>query len=57
MPLSLHLGANRVGARGIEKMAAIRPTYFAVCEHWDALCADIIHAYQDNAIAEVLANA
>ena len=35
MPLSMHLGANRVGAAGISTdMAAIRPSYFAVCEHW-----------------------
>lgn len=34
VPLSLHLGANRVGAGGVEKMAKIRPTYFVVCEHW-----------------------
>lgn len=35
MPLSLHLGANRVGAGGVDpNMARIRPTYFTVCEHW-----------------------
>jgi predicted TIM-barrel fold metal-dependent hydrolase len=35
MPLSMHLGANRVGATGVDKnMAAIRPTYFTVCELW-----------------------
>ena len=35
MPLSLHLGANRVGATGVDKnMAAIRPTYFTVCDLW-----------------------
>ena len=33
MPLSLHLGANRVGAGGFESdMAHIRESYFAVCE-------------------------
>lgn len=35
LPLSLHLGANRVGAGGVDaNLARIRPTYFAVCEHW-----------------------
>ena len=35
MPLSLHLGANRVGATGVDKnMAKIRPTYFVTCELW-----------------------
>jgi predicted TIM-barrel fold metal-dependent hydrolase len=34
MPLSLHLGANRMGAGGFETdMGRIRPSYFAVCEH------------------------
>jgi predicted TIM-barrel fold metal-dependent hydrolase len=34
-PLSLHLGANRVGATGVDKnLAKIRPTYFAVCDLW-----------------------
>src|SRR5690606_11694429 len=33
MPLSLHLGANRVGAGGYEtNMARIRESFFAVCE-------------------------
>jgi predicted TIM-barrel fold metal-dependent hydrolase len=35
VPLSLHLGANRVGTSGVDpNLARIRPTYFAVCEHW-----------------------
>ena len=35
MPLSLHLGANRRGATGVDRdLARIRPSYFAVCEHW-----------------------
>jgi predicted TIM-barrel fold metal-dependent hydrolase len=35
MPLSLHLGANRVGATGVDRdLSRIRPSYFAVCEHW-----------------------
>jgi predicted TIM-barrel fold metal-dependent hydrolase len=35
MPLSMHLGANRRGATGVDKdLARIRPSYFAVCEHW-----------------------
>ena len=35
LPLSLHLGANRVGAGGVDpNLARIRPTYFTVCEHW-----------------------
>lgn len=35
IPLSMHLGANRVGADGISSnMAAIRPSYFAICETW-----------------------
>lgn len=35
MPLSLHLGANRRGATGVDKdLSRIRPSYFAVCEHW-----------------------
>jgi len=35
VPLSLHLGANRLGASGVDKnMAAIRPAYFTVCELW-----------------------
>ena len=44
MPLSLHLGANRVGAGGVDpNLARIRPTYFAVCEHWVKLSlADMI---------------
>jgi predicted TIM-barrel fold metal-dependent hydrolase len=34
VPLSLHLGANRRGAGGVESdLAAIRPSYFTVCEH------------------------
>lgn len=33
MPLSLHLGANRIGAGGFERdLGNIRPSYFAVCE-------------------------
>jgi predicted TIM-barrel fold metal-dependent hydrolase len=35
VPLSLHLGANRRGAGGVDAdLSAIRPSYFAVCEHW-----------------------
>ena len=35
MPLSLHLGANRRGATGVDSdLSRIRPSYFAVCEHW-----------------------
>ncbi len=35
MPLSLHLGANRRGATGVDRdLSRIRPSYFAVCEHW-----------------------
>jgi predicted TIM-barrel fold metal-dependent hydrolase len=35
MPISLHLGANRRGAGGVDAdLSAIRPSYFAVCEHW-----------------------
>ena len=35
MPLSLHLGANRAGAAGVDRdLSRIRPSYFAVCEHW-----------------------
>jgi predicted TIM-barrel fold metal-dependent hydrolase len=35
MPLSLHLGANRAGATGVDRdLSRIRPSYFAVCEHW-----------------------
>jgi predicted TIM-barrel fold metal-dependent hydrolase len=34
LPLSLHLGANRLGSGGFETdMGQIRPSYFAVCEH------------------------
>jgi predicted TIM-barrel fold metal-dependent hydrolase len=35
MPISLHLGANRRGAGGVDAdLSAIRPSYFAACEHW-----------------------
>jgi predicted TIM-barrel fold metal-dependent hydrolase len=46
MPLSLHLGANRMGATGVDKdLSRIRPSYFAVCEHWVKVSvADLIFA-------------
>jgi predicted TIM-barrel fold metal-dependent hydrolase len=46
MPLSLHLGANRSGAGGVDAdLARIRPTYFTVCEHWVKISlADLIFA-------------
>ena len=35
MPLSFHLGANRMGATGVDKdLSRIRPSYFTACEHW-----------------------
>ncbi len=35
IPLSLHLGANRMGATGVDKdLSRIRPSYFTACEHW-----------------------
>ncbi len=46
VPLSLHLGANRPGAGGVDAdLAAIRPSYFTVCEHWVKVSlADLIFA-------------
>ena len=46
LPVSLHLGANRRGASGVDAdLSAIRPSYFAVCEHWvKASLADLIFA-------------
>jgi predicted TIM-barrel fold metal-dependent hydrolase len=35
VPLSFHVGANRVGAGGADPdLAKIRPTYFTVCDVW-----------------------
>jgi predicted TIM-barrel fold metal-dependent hydrolase len=35
VPLSLHLGANRVGSGGVDPdLAKIRPSYFTVCDVW-----------------------
>jgi predicted TIM-barrel fold metal-dependent hydrolase len=46
VPLSLHLGANRKGSGGVDSdLSAIRPSYFAVCEHWVKVSlADLIFA-------------